>query len=114
MYENANGKLVFAQLVLIFSCHACSEVHDSETSPIALVHPYDQEIPARERPRKDKDLELLRFRARPRKECEFIDLHSIIRGALLVSDPDVPDEKFVVDIVDTDMFLRLRGLHRML
>ncbi|KAF7973288.1 hypothetical protein HWV62_15663 [Athelia sp. TMB] len=106
IYPTDKG-LVFAQLILLFNCTVADATHS-----IALVQPYDEHIPASERPKKDRDLGLLRYRARRRKFSEFISVSSIIRGALLVQDPDVPDERFVVDVVDTDMFLRLQPLHR--
>ncbi|KAF7967708.1 hypothetical protein HWV62_33335 [Athelia sp. TMB] len=106
IYPTDKG-LVFAQLILLFNCTVADATHS-----IALVQPYDEHIPASERPKKDRDLGLLRYRARRRKFSEFISVSSIIRGALLVQDPDVPDERFVVDVVDTDMFLRLQHLHR--
>lgn len=112
MYES-KGKLIFAQLKLVFQCHTNSAKAGKQTLTLALVQPFDERIPAVERPRKDKDLGLLRYRARHIKECTLIALSSIIRGALLVQDPLVPDERLVVDVIDTDMFLRLLDLHRM-
>lgn len=112
MYES-KGKLIFAQLKLVFQCHMNSEKAGQQTLALALVQPFDERIPAAERPRKDKELGLLRYRARHIKECTLIALGSIIRGALLVQDPLVPDERLVVDVIDTDMFLRLLALHRM-
>ena len=83
-------------------------VVDSKVYPLALIHPYDAGIQG-PRCRKDKDLELLRVRVRPRVQAEFISLHSVIRGALLIQDFDSDSDYFVVDTVDTDMFLRLRS-----
>lgn len=111
MYESA-GKLVFAQLVILLQCHVNTATANQQPQTIALVQPYNEPIPARERPHKDKELSLLRYRSRHRKDCTFIAVESIIRGALLARDPDIDDERFVVDVIDTDMFLRLRSLHR--
>lgn len=71
-------------------------------------------IPSRERPRKDADLGFLRVRARPRKQADFIFVDSLIRGAVLVDDygSEHHDERFVVDTLDSDMFIRLRHMHR--
>lgn len=93
---------------MLFQCHL-----DPNHPPfsIALVHPYDEDIPYTDRPEKDKDLGLLRYRSWHRRDCKFIRADQIIRGALLAQDPEVVDERFVIDIVDTDMFLRLRHLH---
>ncbi|KZP33132.1 hypothetical protein FIBSPDRAFT_721438, partial [Athelia psychrophila] len=62
----------------------------------------------------DKELGMIRVRSHPRKDSTFIFVDSIIRGAMLVStfDDRVSDECFVVDSVDTDMFLRLKNRNR--
>ncbi|KAG1800758.1 uncharacterized protein HD556DRAFT_1430154 [Suillus plorans] len=41
---------------------------------------------------------------------EFISLQSIVRGALLVTDYDNNGDFFLVDLVDTDMFLHAKSL----
>ncbi|KAG1888189.1 hypothetical protein F4604DRAFT_1877352 [Suillus subluteus] len=56
----------------------------------------------------DWDLCFTHLRARPAALSEFISIHSIIRGALLVPDYDSDTDFFVVDYMDTDMFLRSR------
>jgi hypothetical protein len=106
--QTATGQPIFAQLLLLFKCRFAGKDY-----PLALIQPFDQPIPARERPKKDKDLDLYRVRARPRKLAEFIFMDSIIRGALLVNsfDSQYGDECFVIDTVDTDMFLQLRSLY---
>lgn len=93
---------MFAKLVLIFE-YRFEEV----VEPLALVWPLD--APSGPRSRKDKDLGLYRVRAVPRVDCEFIPVQSIIRGAMLVQDQDIPDEYLVVDVVDADMFMRLKS-----
>jgi hypothetical protein len=106
--EGGLGGPIFAQLLFVFKCTIAAKEYS-----LALVQSYDEHIPASERPKKDADLDLFRVRARPRKSSEFIFLDSIIRGALLVDsfDSEHGDEKLVVDIVDTDMFLRLLSSH---
>ncbi|KAF7980011.1 hypothetical protein HWV62_40118 [Athelia sp. TMB] len=111
MYES-KSRLVFAQLVLLFKCQTNLVALGQQEHILALVHPYDQPIPARGYPQKDKHLGLLRYRSRSRKQCEFIAVGSIIRGALLVTDPLISTDGLVVDVVDCDMFLRLKSLHR--
>ena len=59
--------------------------------------------------RKDKDLGLYRLQLRASR-YEIISLESVVRGALIVPDFNVPGEYLVVDTVDTDMFLRMKGL----
>jgi hypothetical protein len=77
---------------------------------LAFIQPYDEPILPRDRPKKDDDLGLLRVRSR--KSSEFVFVESIVRGALLATDPDVhrKHDRLVIDTVDTDMFLRLRSL----
>ncbi|KAK7692929.1 hypothetical protein QCA50_004569 [Cerrena zonata] len=101
MVDTGQGH-IYAQLLYMFKC----TVGDN-SYPLALIHPYDAGIPGPRR-RKDKDLELRRIRPKPQIESEFISLHSVIRGALVVSDFETNTDYFVVDTLDTDMFLRLR------
>jgi hypothetical protein len=102
------GQPIFAQLLFLFKFVVAEREY-----PLALILPFDQPIPARDRPKKDVDLGFLRVRARPHKLAEFIFVESIIRGALLVNsfDSDHGDESFVIDTIDTDMFLRLRDFY---
>jgi hypothetical protein len=102
--QTANDQPLFAQLLCVLKISVLGNIYS-----VALVHKYDQRIPARERPRKDTDLSLLRVRARPRKLADFIFVDSIIRGAVLAEDygAEHKDERFVIDAIDTDMFLRL-------
>lgn len=78
-----------------------------KTYRLAFIQPYDEPILPRDRPKKDDDLGLLRVRSR-----KSSDVESIVRGALLATDPDVnrKHDRLVIDTVDTDMFLRLRSL----
>ncbi|KAK7021668.1 hypothetical protein R3P38DRAFT_3397032 [Favolaschia claudopus] len=79
------------------------------THPFALVQAMDVGIGPRTV--KDKALGLYRVRERQRKDCEFISVHSIVRGAFVVPDFSRRGDFLVVDIIDADMFLRLRGLY---
>jgi len=47
---------------------------------------------------------------RPRSQCEVIPLHGIVRGALLVTDPNYRGDYFVIDTTDDDMYLRVMGM----
>jgi hypothetical protein len=100
--NTANG-YIFAQLIFMFSCEV-----DRKKYPIALVQPFDAPIPNRSR--KDKDLGLCRVRERPCAQSEFVLVSTIVRGALLAEDPENVGDWFVVDLVDTDMFLRLKKI----
>jgi hypothetical protein len=61
--------------------------------------------------KKDKDLNLHRMRARPRADAVFISVRSIRRGAFLVPELTRIDDFLVVDVIDTDMFLRIRSMY---
>ena len=93
----------FARLIYMFRC----KVGGTELS-LALIHPYDVGIGVRRR--QDLDLELWRVRAKPRSSSEFIFVESVIRGAALASDPEAVGDYFVMDTIDTDMFLRMKAL----
>lgn len=80
----------------------------NHTFELALVLPMD--APTGSRRSMDRDLGLTRLRARPLASSEFISLQSIVRGALLVPDYDNNGDFFLVDLVDTDMFLRAKSL----
>ena len=77
-------------------------------TPFALIQPMD--IPTNVLSRKDKHFHLYRVHARTRRDCIFVPLDSIVRGALLVRDQGVQNDYLVVDVVDTDWFLRCREL----
>ena len=94
---------IFARLLFIFIC----KVDDTEY-PLALIHPHDE--PIEKYPEKDADLGFYRVQATSQKKSEFIFLDSMIRGALVVEDYDTENQFFVVDVVDSDMFLRMQEL----
>ncbi|KAJ6572855.1 hypothetical protein DFH09DRAFT_916508 [Mycena vulgaris] len=98
------GGNVFVRLVYVFSCEIDKKVH-----PFALVQALD--VGTGQRTTKDKALGFHRVRERQRQKSEFISVHSIIRGALLVPDFDKKGDYLVVDIIDGDMFLRLKEMY---
>ncbi|KAJ7687097.1 hypothetical protein B0H17DRAFT_1302090 [Mycena rosella] len=101
---NTADKPIFAKLLFPFSCTVEKKSH-----PFVLVLPMD--APIGHRSRKDKLLGLRRVKEQARKKSEFISVHSIIRGAVLVPDVDKPNEFLVFDILDADMKLRLKRLY---
>lgn len=107
MFNTTSAVPVCAQLLLVFGCIVAGREHR-----LALVHTYDEKIPARNRPKKDKDLGLVRIRASDRKQTELIFVDSIIRGIVVAVDDDIshPGDGFIVDVIDTDIFLRIRSL----
>ena len=78
--------------------------------PIALILPFSEVLVLR---RRDKDLNFHRLRAKPRAESIFISIRSISRGAFIVPEHSKDDDFLVVDVVDTDMFLRIRAMYPM-
>lgn len=96
-------KFIFARLVLIFAIKIGGSYH-----PIALVRPFDAYLG----PRRRKDKELGLYRVGMKTSSEFVPLRSIVRGALLVPDFDeqCAGEFIVVDVIDSDMFLRVREM----
>ncbi|KAJ7508184.1 hypothetical protein B0H11DRAFT_1848468 [Mycena galericulata] len=95
---------IFAQMIYLFSCIVEEKLHS-----FALVQALD--APTGCIGRKDKLLRFHRVRAKPRKNSEFISVHSIIRGAVMVPDFDKAGEFIVFDVLDTDTSLRLKNLY---
>ncbi|KIP05748.1 hypothetical protein PHLGIDRAFT_73799 [Phlebiopsis gigantea 11061_1 CR5-6] len=99
----SEGKTMFGQLEFVFTCY----VH-GKTVPLAMILPYDAPIgPVL---RKDKHLGLYRVRTPLPRKYEFVPVNSIVRGALLVEDLSTFGDCFVVDVTDTDMFLRMKKI----
>ncbi|KDQ51821.1 hypothetical protein JAAARDRAFT_62330 [Jaapia argillacea MUCL 33604] len=96
---------IFGQLIYLFTCR----VGDVDY-PLALIQPLD--APIGNRLRKDKDLRFTRVRAKPRSQSEFISVRSIIQGALLARDFDNYGDFLMMNVVDTDMFLRMKKLQQ--
>ncbi|KAF9462181.1 hypothetical protein BDZ94DRAFT_1368680 [Collybia nuda] len=102
----------FARLVCLISCQVNGKEHS-----VALVQPYElnptRNLSQAQRDT-DRDLELIRLRENFRSQCEFISIHSIVRGVVLV----YSDEKtsygtasadyFLFDLLDQDIFLHGR------
>ena len=102
-----DGTFLFGRLVMVFLC-AVSSV---QTEPVVLIlQPMD--IPAGQRTdsRKDIHLGLNRVISRERADCIFISASNLVRGALLTPSYDADNNFFAVDMVDGDMFLRLKEI----
>ncbi|KAG2148370.1 hypothetical protein BD769DRAFT_1624790 [Suillus cothurnatus] len=103
--QTQNG-IILGRLVFLFQCAIGNDILS-----LALIHPFD--APTGPQPRQDKQLNLLRVHAQPCAKAEFFSVQSIICGALLVQDSGSnPLDYFVVDTIDTDMFLRVREMHQ--
>lgn len=103
LVELGEGHVMFGKLLFVFACEI-----DTELQPFALILPLDAPIGVQLR--KDKQLGLHRLRARNRSQSIFIPIRSIIRGALITDDPLVYNDYFLIDVVDTDWFLRSRRI----
>ncbi|KAG1819402.1 hypothetical protein DFJ58DRAFT_720208 [Suillus subalutaceus] len=89
--KDGNNKNIFVRILFMFK-----QSIGSQTLDLALVQPMD--APTGPQHAIDQDLRLRRL---------FITLHSVIRGALLVPDfASTRGDFFLVDYVDSDMFLR--------
>ena len=58
----------------------------------------------------DHHLQLHYVHSQSRAKAEFISVKSIIRGCVIVTDPTKPDHGVILDVLDTDMFLRVRSI----
>ncbi|KAF9559092.1 hypothetical protein CPC08DRAFT_638151, partial [Agrocybe pediades] len=95
---------IFAQLLHVFSTR-----FEQETYHLALILPMDKNIPVLNR-RRDTDLRFTRVRSRPRSEAIVINTTMIVRGALLAPafGSDTNDEYIVMEVVDDDLWYRVR------
>lgn len=98
--DSGNGYF-FAKILLIFTINI-----DSKEYGIAFVKSFS--ISQRSLTNYDKDLGLHRVYSSSSKPYEFIPIHSIVREALIVSDYDKSDQAFILDVIDTDTYLRLQ------
>jgi hypothetical protein len=97
--KDSNSKNIFAQILFMFKYTVGNQCLD-----LALVLPMD--APIGSQPAVDQDLRFTWLCARPVVSSEFLSIHSIIHGALLVPDYANPHQDFfLVDVVDSDMFL---------
>ncbi|KAJ3540473.1 hypothetical protein NMY22_g4276 [Coprinellus aureogranulatus] len=102
---------VFAQMVAVLGVEL-----DGVEYLVAVILPYDEKLTGstREKQQRDRDLMFHRLRARPRKADSAVVLaRTLVRGALLV--PDFAekwpgDEYLVMDVVDADMWLRMKDI----
>ena len=95
---------VFAQLVLVFICRV-----GERNYRLALIQPLDKVSRPSTR-NVDKGLSIHRWNIRARSKCEVISLDCIVRGAVLVRDPTFSGDYFVIDVLDEDMFLRVKQI----
>lgn len=101
-----NDEYFFAQLLYVFGVFVANE-----TRHMALIMPMDERIPRDERVQSDKTFRFRRVRARHISDTAFIDVESIVRGAILVkaSDSENHDEFIPFDVIDEDMWWRMKS-----
>jgi hypothetical protein len=100
----------FARMYYIFSCTP-NHPNLDESFTLALVHAFDV-VDEADCPEEDRYLGVLRLRPKPIAETEFAFVDTIIRGALITpcgSDPN--GDYLLVDVIDHDMFLRIKTLY---
>lgn len=106
--------MVFGKLISVLGVLVNGQEH-----LLSVVLPYDRKLQEqgdiqlqRSKKRRDKDLRLHRVRARRMKDSVVMFAATILRGALLAPDHtcDAGDEYFVVDVVDQDMWLRMKQI----
>jgi hypothetical protein len=94
----------FARLKLLFTC----TTHGS-TYSFAYIQPFTPVYKHQNRPSQDKGLEILRLQATTSAgSAQFISIHSIIRGAVLIPSGEAgafKDDYFLYDLLDPDIFL---------
>ena len=95
----------FAQLVRLFTCKVGSVEY-----PLALIQVLERDSRSVQVKRVDESASTFRLHMRSRSQCEVIPLHAIIHGALLVADLKYKGDYFVIDTLDTDMYLRVAAM----
>src|SRR5262249_1012363 len=108
--SNYFGRLLFMFTYVVKASEDVTVLygHDKLTIPIALILPFTNVSTLRQ---KDKDLRLHRLQAKPRTQAKLVPARSIIRGAYIVPEGLGASTSLVVDVVDTDMFLRINAMY---
>ncbi len=99
-----DGDPIYAKLVFIFTCRVGTECYR-----LALVQPLEKAKRTGRTGEIDKELSIHRWTLRSRTRCEVIPINSIVRGAVLVKDPEYAQDYFVIDMLDDDMFLQVKN-----
>jgi hypothetical protein len=115
VFIDTGSRPYFARLLFVFTYRVkASEdiiIPDNQTEvtiPMALVQPFTEIRTLR---KQDKDLCLHRLQAKPREKAVFVPARSIIRGAYIIPEGLTEKTSLVVDVVDTDMFLRINEMY---
>ena len=98
--------VIFAKLVYVLACNLAGRRYG-----ITYVQALNALIGIH-RQQKDINLSLYRLCVKQISQCKFIPIEAIVCGALVIKNPNKWGKYFVVDIIDTDMFLWVRELYR--
>ena len=101
---NLPRKRAFAQLVFALVCRVGGLAYR-----LAVIQPLDKSSRSSTK-EVDKELSIHRWQIRSRTRCEVVPLDCIVRGAVLVKDPNYSGDYFVLDTLDEDMFLRVKQM----
>lgn len=100
--ESSSG-FYFAKLLFVFTLQLKQDI----VLPLALILPYDRIITSAKQTR-DRNLGL--YRVRHQSRPQIIHMDSIICGAVVFPSFEDDHEGFVFDVLDTDMFWRVKDL----
>uniref|UniRef100_A0A8H7Y2E1 Uncharacterized protein n=1 Tax=Psilocybe cubensis TaxID=181762 RepID=A0A8H7Y2E1_PSICU len=107
--DSEKNTYIFVQLLYVIGIKVEETLYH-----MALVLPLDEAIPALENHRiSDKKLRFIRVRSRHRSKAAFINVESIVRGGLLAQafrPPHQVDEYIIIDVIDEDMWWRLKSV----
>ena len=110
MVELEGKPATFAQLISLFTVEL-KDFRTHQHTPLALVQLYSKQITPTERA-KDKPFSLYRVRRKAAAQPCIIPARAIVRGCLLAptNKPNKPNDAFVFDILDGEIYLRVREL----
>jgi hypothetical protein len=114
VFIDTGARPYFARLLFVFTylVKASEDIiipnSTDVTIPIALVQPFTEVKTLR---KQDKDLCLHRLQAKPEEKAILVPARSIIRGAYIIPEGLKEKTSLVVDVVDTDMFLRINKMY---
>jgi len=102
-----DGEHFFAQLLYVFGVFI-----QNTTRHMALIIPMDKHIPRQERVALDETFRFSRVCTQHVSASAFIDVESIVCGAVLVkaNDTENHDEYISFDVIDEDMWWRMKSV----
>ncbi|KAH9910296.1 uncharacterized protein BXZ73DRAFT_58728, partial [Epithele typhae] len=103
IYQLSSGHLAFAKMRLVFAISIADTLYP-------IIYAERLNFPPGPRTKIDKELGLHRLTDSTPPQDLFISALSVVRGALVMDDPGHGGlDRLVVDMVDADMFLRLKS-----